>query len=524
MPQTESRDPCLCLATEKIHSWVALSYCWGGQSDFVLNDGTARKMIEGIPLSDFPATLRDAIIITRRLGIRHLWIDALCIKQDSEDDWRRESSRMRDVYREATLTLVAANGSSVNAGIFSKRTSKLDLCQLPWTVPYNQDRLPSGQRERVWMRPNFRHQETEPWPIQQRGWTLQEFVLSSRVLSYSEHRMVWQCSTREVDEGDRTQHPAAPSSAKFVLLDMFRKNDRSLPLQMLRTAPRRLKGMYIKFGPRRAYPSKVDSRWTRLVDDYTTRILTNEMDKLPAIAGLASEFARTKQDTYCAGLWRQELLVGLMWSLDPLSAESKTRNPPTRPAEYRAPSWSWASINGEVCLQPSAYTWGRMYDSYERARIIHVEVSLLTSSNPFGQVKAGHLILSGRLYHIGHFLSSGPTPVSDPLPAVQNFLRKSFLVAPGMKQEFDQQHRPCEQQRFALLQLTAYSDGIANGADYLVLESTASGADVYRRVSCINLERYVVLRVSKEELQNLAADAFRELQEANAKEREVMII
>ena len=91
-------DPRLVTSTGKIEPWIALSYCWGGDSQFVFNDRTMDNLQKGIPLNSFPATLRDAVIITRSLGIRYIWIDALCIKQDSAEDWAREAAKMREVY------------------------------------------------------------------------------------------------------------------------------------------------------------------------------------------------------------------------------------------------------------------------------------------------------------------------------------------------------------------------------------------------------------------------------------------
>ena len=74
-------------------TWAALSYCWGGKSSFVLNKDTSTGLFGGlIPLTEYPQTLQDAIIITRLLSIRYLWIDAICIMQDSHDGLDRRSS------------------------------------------------------------------------------------------------------------------------------------------------------------------------------------------------------------------------------------------------------------------------------------------------------------------------------------------------------------------------------------------------------------------------------------------------
>ena len=96
-------------------SWAALSYCWGGQSNFVLNKETSDSFLGGkIPLDRFPKTLRDAITVTRALGIHFLWIDALSIMQDSGEDWAAEVARIKNVYGGATITIVVTGSTSTD--------------------------------------------------------------------------------------------------------------------------------------------------------------------------------------------------------------------------------------------------------------------------------------------------------------------------------------------------------------------------------------------------------------------------
>lgn len=76
------QDPFLYIPDANERSqYVALSCCWGeqGNEDFVLTQSTLERKMETIPLSSLPQTLRDAITITKWLGFRYLWIDALCI-------------------------------------------------------------------------------------------------------------------------------------------------------------------------------------------------------------------------------------------------------------------------------------------------------------------------------------------------------------------------------------------------------------------------------------------------------------
>jgi hypothetical protein len=117
-------NPTLQLGANKLDRWVALSYCWGGNSDFVLTKKSYNRMLHGVPVDEFPATIRDAIIITRALDIKYLWVDALCIFQDSKSDWEIEAPQMSAVYSNAALTVISAASSSAKIGIFHQRSSE----------------------------------------------------------------------------------------------------------------------------------------------------------------------------------------------------------------------------------------------------------------------------------------------------------------------------------------------------------------------------------------------------------------
>jgi hypothetical protein len=79
------------------------------------------SFVNGLELSDLPKTLRDAILATRKLGISYLWIDSLCIIQDSHTDWTSESVKMRQIYRNSWLNLAAAMAKDSIEGLFVLR-------------------------------------------------------------------------------------------------------------------------------------------------------------------------------------------------------------------------------------------------------------------------------------------------------------------------------------------------------------------------------------------------------------------
>jgi hypothetical protein len=95
-----------CPAPEAKGLWVSLSHCWGGSSPLQTTTGNLESHMAGLP-GPFPQTFADAVAVTRMLGLRYLWIDSLCIIQDSHEDWVHESAHMATVYENAYVTISA---------------------------------------------------------------------------------------------------------------------------------------------------------------------------------------------------------------------------------------------------------------------------------------------------------------------------------------------------------------------------------------------------------------------------------
>jgi hypothetical protein len=92
------RDPFLHISQGECGPWLALSHCWGLEQSFTTTSSTLDFFTKGILMSDLPQTFKDAIWITRRLGYQYIWIDSLCIIQDSAEDWEAESKMPRPRY------------------------------------------------------------------------------------------------------------------------------------------------------------------------------------------------------------------------------------------------------------------------------------------------------------------------------------------------------------------------------------------------------------------------------------------
>jgi hypothetical protein len=104
----------------RMGSYVALSHVWGDEMPLRTTTSNLDYFKDGIPLSTLPQTFRDAVFMTRLLECRYLWIDSLCIIQDSREDWAKEAARMADVYGNAYVTVAAVNSANSKGGLFSK--------------------------------------------------------------------------------------------------------------------------------------------------------------------------------------------------------------------------------------------------------------------------------------------------------------------------------------------------------------------------------------------------------------------
>jgi hypothetical protein len=102
-------------------SYVALSHCWGSIQPYTTEKTSIDDRMKGMPWDDIPKTFQDAIITTRSLRLRYIWIDSLCIVKDDLNDWAEESSKMSHVYENATLTIAAAAAKDDTEGFLHPR-------------------------------------------------------------------------------------------------------------------------------------------------------------------------------------------------------------------------------------------------------------------------------------------------------------------------------------------------------------------------------------------------------------------
>jgi len=148
----------------------------------------------GIDLETLPQTFRDAIKFTRALGVRYLWIDALCIIQRDDDlaDWKLESGRMADYYRNSHLTLAVAWADSVHRGCFAA-PNLTDTIQAGTITMRETHHFPNQALQR----------RSTSFPLLTRAWTYQERMLAPRVVYYGQNELLSAATVRFDDSGGR---------------------------------------------------------------------------------------------------------------------------------------------------------------------------------------------------------------------------------------------------------------------------------------------------------------------------------
>ncbi|KAK8219179.1 hypothetical protein M8818_000911 [Zalaria obscura] len=328
---------------------------WGGMVPLRLLQANMTALQTSIDLSQLPNTFRDAVGIVKRLELRHLWIDSLCIIQDSpnNEDWAKESVKMGDVYKHSWCNLAASKARNANGGCYTQRTA--------------QSALPCAVRARVSGRApvslycwdgDMLGANLDESNLVRRGWVVQEKILSRRVLHFCADQLFWECVSLRACEmfpGGVPNNTAAKPSTNTVSLRNHLLRSRDPVIQRYQL-------------------------WDQFVQIYTRANLTfPEKDKLVAISGLARELFPNGQ--YLAGLWRDILPYQLMWSTS--SGDCTSRD------NERAPSWSWASINGPLFARtPTEHGAG----SRLLATVLEATTKL-TGDDAFGRVSAGEIRL-----------------------------------------------------------------------------------------------------------------------------------
>ncbi|KAF5971733.1 het-domain-containing protein [Fusarium coicis] len=385
------------------YKYVTLSHRWGDFKPALTHRSNLQEHMHGIPVRNLPATFRDAVLATNKLGYQYLWIDSLCIVQDDNKDWEIECPRMSSVFQGATLTIAVPGAKDSSVGFLHKRPLHDDPAYQYCALRYRDSQGRPITTIKIWY-PGFHRSKDAPvdmddrlarvrdvcFPhgqsqilgkepesvLTNRGWVVQERMLSSRILYFGTYQMYFECSILTRDE---CTHDDSKDFSRLTSIQPFSTWKRSW-------------------------------WWSDFIREYSQRTLTFNNDRLPAISGIIHACKPPPGEVYLAGIWKSNLPEGLLWYVlnrkentkDPIVAHMVNEtgdNPSAIVARqyYVAPSWSWASVNCKVGFEDYEF---KRFGGVSALEFISCSTTLVDSSadgDPYGRVKAGYLKVCGKL-------------------------------------------------------------------------------------------------------------------------------
>ena len=332
--------------------YMTLSHCWGGQSTIRLTRNNIDYFKRGISLERLPQTFRDAFAVTNSLGVAYLWIDALCIIQDSLADWEEEAGRMAQVYANSFLNISADASSDSRGGLFRNRDpTSFSASFIPFTRPG------SDYHGFCCYHDDWKY-AVDNAPLNQRAWVLQERFLAPRVVHFAEDQIHWECCscmTSESLPGNlNLNYWNQPVFKSFVW-------DHRCDYEVERDQISIIKA------------------WEKMMNRYANCKIRFATDRQVAIAGLARAFCnylRLEPSDYVCGLWRSTFIWNLGWRCD----RSLSRSSDKILLNTGIPSWSWLSYDAPTYQISTGL----------RTRVAELlDVKTTPVANPFGPITSG---------------------------------------------------------------------------------------------------------------------------------------
>ncbi|KAK5651028.1 hypothetical protein OQA88_1800 [Cercophora sp. LCS_1] len=467
----------------KAARYVCLSHCWGKEQIITTKKATIQERLAGIRMEELSKTFQDAVILTRRLGVRYIWIDSLCIIQDDLEDWEVESAKMCSVYSEAYLTVAATHSPDGRGGLFRETPDFEVSGVIPGT---------EGGDYRVFFRERIDHQldcvgQTEYmngtghetiayYPILTRAWVYQERMLSTRVLHFGRYEVFFECRSDVSCECGGIGWHGSSITAPTPLTKLVHSN--ALDSQLPGADWAEVSQYYIA------------RLWRTMVSSYTCLGITKHADRLPAMGGLARHMAMRRKSKYLAGLWEDVLIDDLLWYCDGNTASKRPR-----PVPRTAPTWSWASIDRHILYtdeilmwDPENEEWNDEREPYEHFAQVEECAVVPGGVDEFGGILQGRLRISG-------LVATGVLELDTEIVRGQESTVYQVLFPDGEQLELKADYLLDEPggekvplgAKVVCLKMAWMQAGPFDIFTALVLRPVAETPSVYRRIGCIRI-------------------------------------
>ena len=274
---------------------------------------------------------------------------------------------MGRIYASSYLTIAASSSKDSSGGCFLIRPTDSHV-RIKCT-------LNDGTTGHVFVRPkNKGFKDLDNSFLQTRAWVAQERLLSPRAIHYDVDQIMWECKEARLTEDGVPVDVDIDSRQADIWDGRFHLK-----------YPFSIKGSTLR--------KDFVWDWYAMLDNYTTRNLTNGDDKLPALSGIASIMTSRTSDRYAAGLWESHLQVGLLWQRIPKAPWL------TLPLRYRAPSWSWAAYDGAILMQTDAGLNASSNPHVPKIEVQELDVTPL-GLDPNGRLQSGYITVFARLKQI----------------------------------------------------------------------------------------------------------------------------
>ncbi|CAJ2508543.1 Uu.00g135690.m01.CDS01 [Anthostomella pinea] len=350
---------------EKKTTYVALSYCWGTNPNPSgrTTDANINEQLECIKVGSLPKTIRDAVLVARGLEAPYLWVDALCIIQGNARDWQLESAEMADIYSNSYCTIAATTAENSDQGCLGSHPLSEQPCQLSWEATDLQEKSSIIIYPEI-ITPNRVEMVPAGSVLTTRGWTLQEMILSPRVLHHTDIGILWACKTMHASEQETGLVPAAP--------DPFAEVIHMLDEHQVFAQPYK--------------------DWRKHIGDFTRRNLTVVTDRLPALAGLAKRLKEKTGATYLAGISTSHIVPNFeIGVLVPASGDTLIDTATAAKISEKKQAATEKPQNGG---------WEVLQKNFEKTRkvfrLLKAEVTV-KGENPLGEVSDGFLQIEGKV-------------------------------------------------------------------------------------------------------------------------------
>jgi hypothetical protein len=334
--------------------YMTLSYCWGSSPYFCLETRNKEELIKATKWSEKFATFTHVVKVARRLKVKYVWIDAICITQD-DGEFHIEGETMDQVYGNSVLNIAAAASADSRGGLFRKRplTEVVSTpIRIKWSPKHREGpKMLSDGIWRIFSGDVWEHQLLQEI-LYTRAWVFQERYLSPRLVHFASKQIFWDCAKISACETFPHGLPQSLDSQAAIerhWRERLQHPSRVQPNQQL-------------VGSADDSPEEL---WRTAVHSYTSCALTNTDDKLIAIWGVAKLVRETLKEEYAVGMWQNNLHEQLAWKVKECAGLRRMRCI----REKEVPSWSWASIAAVYRFDGAKVILPDRLDSIERVKV-----------------------------------------------------------------------------------------------------------------------------------------------------------